>query len=145
VVRVIKKLFEVGFGREAMGLGDADLLMMAGAFLGWQIAVLSLFVGAVSALALKVLGLLFLPAAPAPAAGTVPAEGSRELPFGPGLALGVVSTWLSWPWLGAQVQAFFFDTITIGISGLIMCVGMVAAGLLLRRPDEGAPPEAAKN
>src|SRR5262249_51874872 len=50
VVRAVKWLFETGFGKEALGLGDADLLMMAGAFLGWQPAVLSLFVGSFAAL-----------------------------------------------------------------------------------------------
>ena len=134
VVRLIKKLFEVGFGREAMGLGDADLLMMAGAFLGWQIAVLSLFVGAIAALGLKLLGMIVAPSSPAPE--TIAGAGSRELPFGPGLALGVVITWFSWPWLGPRVQFVFFDGITIGLSALVMCVGMVSAGLLLRRPEE---------
>jgi leader peptidase (prepilin peptidase)/N-methyltransferase len=139
VVRLIKWLFEVGFGREAMGLGDADLLMMAGAFLGWQIAVLSLFVGAVSALVLKLLGVLLGTPSTDPALDPR-GEGTRELPFGPGLAIGVVITWFSWRWLGPRVQFVFFDTITIGISALVMCIGMVAAGLLLRRPDENQAP-----
>ena len=38
-----------------LGLGDADLLMMAGAFLGWQIVVLAMFVGSFAALVLKIL------------------------------------------------------------------------------------------
>jgi leader peptidase (prepilin peptidase)/N-methyltransferase len=135
VVRLIKWLFEVGFGREAMGLGDADLLMMAGAFLGWQIAVLSLFVGAVAALFLKVLGTLFGTASQKPTLDPR-GEGSRELPFGPGLALGVVVTWFSWRWLVPKVQFVFFDAIPIGLSTGVMCIGMIAAGLLLRRPIE---------
>jgi leader peptidase (prepilin peptidase) / N-methyltransferase len=135
VVRLIKWLFEVGFGREAMGLGDADLLMMAGAFLGWQIAVLSLFVGAVTALILKLLGMLLGLSSTKPAFDPR-GEGSRELPFGPGLALGVIVTWFAWRWLGPRVQFVFFDAITIGLSASVMCIGMVAAGLLLRRPEE---------
>jgi leader peptidase (prepilin peptidase)/N-methyltransferase len=136
VVRVVKWLFEVGFGKEALGLGDADLLMMAGAFLGWQIAVLSLFVGAFTALALKIPELL------AGLLGRSTVE--RELPFGPGLALGVVVTWLAWPWLGARVQVVFFDATMFGMVGGIMVVGMLSAGLLLRRKeDEPAPPAAA--
>jgi leader peptidase (prepilin peptidase)/N-methyltransferase len=146
VVRLIKVLFEVGFGREAMGLGDADLLMMTGAFLGWQIAVLSLFVGALTALVMKVAAILLLdegapPDPNAPPVGGIPQD-SRELPFGPGLAVGVVVTWFAWPWLGPAVQYVFFDWIAFGLGLFVMCVGVLAAGLLLRRPDEAEPPAA---
>jgi len=152
VVRLIKWLFETGFGREALGLGDADLLMMTGAFLGWQIAVLSLFVGAIAALLLRVGAVLLLATRPA-AAASLPAGSSeaapvltpdpRELPFGPGLALGVVATWFGWPWVGPQVQYVFFDPVTLGLTVGILSVGVLAAGLLLRRPEEVAPPPAA--
>jgi leader peptidase (prepilin peptidase)/N-methyltransferase len=144
VVRLVKGLFELGFGREALGLGDADLLMMTGAFLGWQIAVFSLFVGAFAALFLKLLGVILSaeekPAA-APAAPVAPGEAdnvpdSHELPFGPGLAIGVVITWFSWRWLGPQLQYVFFDLITLGLSVAIVCVGILASGLLLRKPEE---------
>jgi leader peptidase (prepilin peptidase) / N-methyltransferase len=138
--RLIRFLFGAGFGREALGLGDADLLMMAGAFLGWQIAVMALFVGAVSALILKLAAILFIDHAP-PVEEGKPAPDARELPFGPGLAIGIVATWLSWPWLGPQVQFVFFDVVTFGLAAFIMCVGLLAAGLLLRRP-EVKPPEA---
>lgn len=131
VVRWVKWLFEVGFGREALGLGDADLLLMAGAFLGWQIAVLSLFVGAFAALLLKLPGLLLGVAQRG--------EVSHELPFGPGLALGVVATWMSWRWLGPKVQFIFYDLPTLGVVVVVLSVGMLAAGLLLRRGD--AEPE----
>jgi leader peptidase (prepilin peptidase) / N-methyltransferase len=138
VVRVVRALFGTGFGREPLGLGDADLLMMAGAFLGWQIAVMALFAGAVSALVLKLAAILFV-AEPAPTEEGKPAADSRELPFGPGLAIGVVATWLSWPWLGPQVQFIFFDYVTFGLAAFIMCVGLLAAGLLLRRPEVKQP------
>ena len=117
-------------------MGDADLLMMAGAFLGWQIAILSLFVGAISALALKVAGVLLRRGEANHPPRSLPFL-MRELPFGPGLAVGIVVTWFSWPWLGPQVQFVFFDTITFGLAAFVMCVGLVAAGLLLRRPTKG--------
>jgi leader peptidase (prepilin peptidase)/N-methyltransferase len=140
VLRLVRWLFQLGFNREALGMGDADLLMMAGAFLGWQIAVLALFVGAVTALVLRVIGALFA-ADVEPAAEGEPVSDAREMPFGPGLALGIVVTWLTWPWLGPRVQFVFFDTISFGLSGFVMCIGLVAAGLLLRRPEEHPPEE----
>ena len=108
--------------------------MMAGAFLGWQIAVMSLFVGAISALVLKLVTILFADEAPSEE-GSKPTPDAHELPFGPGLAIGIVVSWLSWPWLGPKVQFVFFDLVTFGLAGFIMCVGLLAAGLLLRRPE----------
>jgi leader peptidase (prepilin peptidase)/N-methyltransferase len=137
VVRAVKWLFETGLGREALGLGDADLLMMAGAFLGWQIPVLSLFVGALAALALLVLGRAAGGAAPSTSPVSGPAQ-PRELPFGPGLAVGVVVTWFAWPWFGPRVQWPFYDGVMMGVLGGVMAVGLLAAALFLRRPPEPA-------
>jgi len=153
VIRVIKWLFETGFGRDALGMGDADLLMMTGAFLGWQIAVFSLFTGSVVAIVLKALAYVYslltaeetLPApAGTPAAEVPPAADGRELPFGPGLAIGVVVTWFAWPWLGPRAQSAFFDYFLMGLSVGIMCVGILASGLLLRRPETDPAESGAK-
>ena len=136
VVRWIKWLFETGFGREALGLGDADLLFLAGAFLGWQPAVLSLFAGAFAALLVFKL--------PAGVVGLFRGrEFERELPFGPGLAVGVVATWLAWPWVGPRVQFVFLDLRMLAVVVGLVSVGMLAAGLLLRRKDDAPTPEPA--
>src|SRR5207247_2138324 len=45
MLRAIRFLFGLGLGVEALGLGDADLMMMAGSFLGWQPVVVAFFVG----------------------------------------------------------------------------------------------------
>jgi leader peptidase (prepilin peptidase)/N-methyltransferase len=124
LVRVFKFLFEWGFGQEALGLGDADLLMMVGAFLGWQVAFLGFFAGAFAALGLMIPGLLWK-AIRGKAAGS-------ELPFGPGLVVGVVLVWFGWPAMGT-VRQILFDPILTGVVVGIMCVGLLAAGALLRR------------
>jgi leader peptidase (prepilin peptidase)/N-methyltransferase len=52
LMRAIGFLFSRGLGKEALGLGDADLMMMAGSFLGWQPIVLAFFLSAPVALVL---------------------------------------------------------------------------------------------
>lgn len=136
VVRGVKWLFEVGFGNEALGMGDADLMLMAGAFLGWQPVLFSLFVGAFAALIVFKLPSLvmgYIRGAPI----------EHELPFGPGLAVGVVVTLLGWRWIGPEVQFPFFDPPAMLIMTGVLSVGMLAAGLLLRKNEDPAPvPEA---
>jgi leader peptidase (prepilin peptidase)/N-methyltransferase len=44
MLRVVRFVFTAGLGVEALGLGDADLMMMAGAFLGWQPLVVAFFI-----------------------------------------------------------------------------------------------------
>ncbi|MGL4423477.1 MAG: prepilin peptidase, partial [Gemmataceae bacterium] len=133
IIRALKFAFEFGFGQEAVGLGDADLLMMAGAFLGWQPIVLAVPFGAL--LTLAVLPLVFLwswwkkkPFDPA-------------LPFGPGLAAGVVVAWFGWPILGEYGRSFFFDPTTLVFVGVGGYAALLVAGLMLRRgPNELEPP-----
>jgi leader peptidase (prepilin peptidase)/N-methyltransferase len=132
IVRWIKWLFETGFGREALGMGDADLMMMAGAFLGWQIAAFSLFTGAVAGLVVFKLPALLI----ALARGS---KFDRELAFGPGLATGVVVTWLAWPWLGPRMQWVFFEPVVMVVAVVVVSSGMLAAGLLLRRGETEGP------
>jgi leader peptidase (prepilin peptidase) / N-methyltransferase len=96
LLRAVKFLFEKGLGREALGLGDADLMMMAGAFLGWQPVVAAFFIGALVALVLAVPQKL------------LSTEADSSLPFGPGLALGTLVTWLFWRAIGPPFQVIFF-------------------------------------
>ena len=124
LVRAFKALFEIGFGREALGLGDADLMMMAGAFLGWQIVLLSFFAGAVVSLFLKVPMLLI--------DKLRGGNATTELSFGPGLALGVALVWLAWPWIGEPAR-LLFDSITLIVVSVVMGGGLLFAGLLMRR------------
>jgi leader peptidase (prepilin peptidase)/N-methyltransferase len=132
--RGIKGLFEVGMGKEALGLGDADLLMMAGAFLGWQPVALALPVGAVLTLAVVIPMFVWAKVRGKPF--------DTAMPFGPGIAAGVAACWLGWPWLGELVRAAFFDLTMIGVVGGIFGGGLLIFGFLLRRRGEPEPAKA---
>ena len=64
------------FQKEAMGLGDVDLLAMAGAFLGWKLVVFTFFAAPMLALAPGIIVLL--------------RKQSHEIPYGPFLSMGLV-------------------------------------------------------
>lgn len=102
-------VYESVFGRRGMGEGDAKLLMMIGAFIGWQGALFSVFAGAMQGLIAAAFALLtgrrLSPPPPEPsqdaADGSEPTAdepsdppaawvGHLKLPFGPFLALGAL-------------------------------------------------------
>jgi leader peptidase (prepilin peptidase) / N-methyltransferase len=62
----------LGFGKEAMGMGDVHILAAVGAVMGWKAVTLTFF-------AAPVIGLLY-------AVYLLAAKGKRELPYGPWLA-----------------------------------------------------------
>jgi leader peptidase (prepilin peptidase) / N-methyltransferase len=129
LARAIKFVFEQGLGKEALGLGDADLMMMAGAFLGWQITVIGFFVGSIVSLFLAIPTYLF--------------QGKRLSPFGPGLAIGFIITEYLWPTFGPMFRPFFFDEFMLGILIVFLGLGLFSASLILRvfsRPEDEVPP-----
>jgi leader peptidase (prepilin peptidase)/N-methyltransferase len=95
MLRAIRFVFGLGRGKEGLGIGDADLMMMAGAFIGWQPIVVAFFVSVFPAL-LVGLGHLII-------------RGNQEMPFGPSLALGVLVTMLGWEWIRPFVDIVFFS------------------------------------
>jgi leader peptidase (prepilin peptidase)/N-methyltransferase len=123
MMRSVKFIFEQGLGKEALGLGDADLMMMAGAFLGWQAIVIAFFLGTFAAL------FFAIPA--------VIRSGQNVLPFGPGLAVGILITMLNWHIVGPVVQPFLFEWMTMLVAGFFMGGGMFVASLALGQRHRG--------
>ena len=82
---------QAGLGKEALGLGDADLMMMAGAFLGWQVVVVAFFLSVIPALLFGII--------------QVVVHRDNSLPFGPSLSIGVMATSLAWEPIGTPVCA----------------------------------------
>src|SRR5262245_10674490 len=118
MMRAMGFIFSTGLGREALGLGDADLMMMVGSFLGWQIVVISLFVAVIPAAVFGVINLLV--------------HRDRSLPFGPSLAAGALITYFCWQWrpTGVQMLLFYWPAL-LGIA-LFAAVFLFAASLTIR-------------
>ena len=135
MMRAIKFLFEQGMGIEALGQGDADLMMMVGAFLGWQMVVVGFFFGVFAALLLCIPMFLmrgFRPAKPRIPTGD-PVDEDRYIPFGPGLAIGSLIAMLSWKTMGPLFQPFLFEWFVLVLGVTFMGGGMFIASLLLGR------------
>lgn len=122
LLRTIGFVFSAGLGKEALGLGDADLMMMAGAFLGWQVIVVGFFASVAPALIVGLLQLII--------------RRDNSIPFGPHLAAGVMISCLCWQWLGPYVQPlFFWGSLLAGLVVVLVVVMFVSAFAmrLLRR------------
>lgn len=98
-------------GGKALGIGDADLMMMAGSFIGWQPVLVAYFLGVFFALAHGICHLVV--------------RGNVPFAFGPGLACGVLTVTLGWQWLGPGVQWLFFGKI------ILFALALVYGGVLL--------------
>ena len=108
------------FRQEAMGFGDVKYLAMIGAFLGWEAALLTLFLACIFGAAIGGIGVLF-------GAGT-------KIPFGPYLALGAVVAmfaarpildllFVTWPeWQRSSPSAQWFLLVLALLSSIALFV-----------------------
>ena len=117
-MRLIRVIFSWGLKKEAMGLGDADLMMMIGAFLGWQALIFVLGFGVA-------LGLLY-------AIVLVVRNQGNELPFGPFLAGGALLALLTPWWVYYLLQRFFFDLPLVLVLGGLSAVLALCLTLSIR-------------
>jgi leader peptidase (prepilin peptidase)/N-methyltransferase len=118
VLRGVRFLFTWGRGIEGLGLGDADLMMMAGAFVGWQPVITAFFVAAFPALFLGIIQLV--------------RGGDQRLPFGPPLAAGVLLTMLLWPKLGPFLWPYYSEPMLLGLAAGAGTFFLVLTAVLLR-------------
>ena len=102
LLRITGFLFSAGLGKEALGLGDADLMMMAGAFLGWQMVLVAFFLSVAPALLFGIIQLMV--------------RRDNSLPFGPSLSIGVMATCLAWGPIGVHLRPVLFsaDVLVLG-------------------------------
>jgi len=110
LLRAVRFVFGIGMGVEALGLGDADLMMMAGGFMGWQPVVIGFFLGVFVGLVFGIVQLVL--------------GGGHLMPFGPSLALAVMGSLLGWHWIAPRVQPLFFN-------GVLLLILVVGSGVLM--------------
>jgi leader peptidase (prepilin peptidase)/N-methyltransferase len=130
VLRAIAFLFWIGRGKEGLGIGDADLMMMVGAFLGWQVVVVAFFVSVFPALAFGILQLVL--------------RGEKPMPFGPSLAAGTVITWLCWSWIAPHLHPVLSDGLVLALLAGAGAVCFFVLSLLFRLRGPGQPEESEK-
>ncbi len=95
VIFGVRLLGSLLFRKEAMGLGDLTLMAMIGSFLGWQVILPTLFLGAITGLfhaPIRFLLRQFNKSKNSTGAGS-------EIPYGPYLSLGCAVLLLSWRWI----------------------------------------------
>jgi leader peptidase (prepilin peptidase)/N-methyltransferase len=97
LTQLIRQVFTIVFRREAMGLGDVTLMGMIGAYLGWQAAVLTFFLGAFLGLG-HALWKLVRYLKKWLTRGQL-SSSDRELPYGPYLSLAAALLYFAWSWV----------------------------------------------
>jgi leader peptidase (prepilin peptidase)/N-methyltransferase len=118
LLRITGFLFSKGLGKEALGLGDADLMMMAGAFLGWQMVLVAFFLSVAPALVFGIIQWIV--------------RRDNSLPFGPSLSVGVMATCLAWQPIGAHLRAVLFNGEVLLWGGGLCAVMMFVLSFLMR-------------
>lgn len=114
IVWAVRIVGSAALGREAMGFGDVTLMMMIGAFLGWQ-AGLAIFV--LAPLAALVVGVT-----------QVVLRSDDEIPYGPFLCLATAGVVVGWGTLWPRIEDYFALGSLVP-TVLILCVALL--GLLL--------------
>ena len=118
LLRAIAFLFQAGRGKEGLGLGDADLMMMVGSFLGWQIVVVAFFLSTVPGLVVGIIQ------------WAVKNDGS--MPYGPCLSISVMFTCLAWRPIGNALRDVMFNSDLILASVIAGAGGMFVISFAMR-------------
>jgi leader peptidase (prepilin peptidase)/N-methyltransferase len=127
VLRLVRFLFSIGRGIEGLGIGDSDLMMMAGSFVGWQVILVAFAAGVFPAL---VFGIV-----------QVATRGKQAMPFGPSLAIGVMVALLCWSQIAPRAWLLLSDPVMLGFFGFTCPVLFVVIAFGLRIIRGNGPPD----
>jgi leader peptidase (prepilin peptidase) / N-methyltransferase len=112
IVLRLFRFFRLTQLEEGMGLGDIDLLAMIGAFMGWQAAVLTFFLGPFFGLAHALWKLVRLLKKKWFDRGQL-SIADHEMPFGPYLSMAAATLLFLWPWVWRGWAKRVFDTLFV--------------------------------
>ncbi len=113
LILAVRLLGSLLFRREAMGAGDIHILAVIGATMGWQAAILTVFLSAFMGLIPAVAKLI--PYAVKRLSGREWNASDRELPYGPLLSMAAVVLLLAWPRVWPRYLLPYFE----GIGALV--------------------------
>ncbi len=114
IVWAVRIVGSLALGREAMGFGDVTLMMMVGAFLGWQAGLMIFFLAPFAALLIGITQLVL--------------RRDDEIPYGPFLCLAAAFVVVRWGTLWPRSEHLFaMGTILPAV--LVVC--LVLLGVLL--------------
>lgn len=114
MVWAVRVVGSVALGKEAMGFGDVTLMMMVGAFLGWQAGLLIFFLAPFAALIVGILQLVL--------------RGGNVIPYGPYLCMAASFVVVQWASVWPRAEALF-GMGTVLPTVLIVC--LLLLGVLL--------------
>lgn len=114
VVWAVRIIGSAALGREAMGFGDVTLMMMVGAYVGWQAGLIIFFLAPFAGLLMGAAKLLL--------------RGDKEIPYGPFLCLATALLVVRWANIWPAIERFF----AIGpLVPAVMIVCLVLLGVML--------------
>lgn len=114
VVWAVRVIGTAVLKKEAMGFGDVTLMMMVGAFLGWQACPIIFFLAPLAGILLAVVNLLL--------------RGDHAIPYGPFLCLAAVFVVLFW----GDIWVYGYPIFSLGfLVPAVLVVCFVMMGVLL--------------
>ncbi|MGL4512705.1 MAG: prepilin peptidase [Lacipirellulaceae bacterium] len=114
IVWAVRVVASAALGKEAMGFGDVTLMMMIGAYLGWQAGLLVFFVAPFAGLVLGLAQYLL--------------RRDDTIPYGPFLCLGAAAVVVGWATVWSRTEALF----ALGpVVPAVLVVCLVLLGVML--------------
>lgn len=125
MIWAVRIVGSAALGREAMGFGDVTLMMMIGAFLGWQAGIMIFFVSPFAGLVAGVVQLLL--------------RRDDMIPYGPFLCLGTLGVVVWWGDIWNDQRGFqaLFAIWWLVPAVLLVCVVMLGGMLVVWRSIRG--------